>query len=343
MVRWGFDYLFTVGSVGFAALSLTLPFPLLNTPQDKIEDVPKQVVVQQPSTIPRQEVEEVRKAVPDTPRIADAPKHIITPLTKDQAVEGLVLALSQPADVVADTDSEAKIAAEPHRENNEPSVAIKADQESLVSVQPVLPMPETIAEQEDEDLSDKQERLFRNVAPSLLLELDQPLAKTEKPQEKVVERVQVEEVKKLPVKEPVIGEAERIEVPSIAIDIAVRPGTYDPNTQTWTVDDSAAFVADTTVPVNDTNGTTLIYGHAKWGIFGALPDLQPGAEAIVHAAGGSRFVYTFESVSQVEPSDLSMLTAEGEPRLVLQTCSGLFDQHRTLALFALKEVTPKSA
>ncbi len=137
---------------------------------------------------------------------------------------------------------------------------------------------------------------------------------------------------------PIIGKANRIVVPSVSIDIGVQPGAYDVASSSWHVDDSSAFHAGTTVPVNDSNGTTLIYGHAKWGIFGALPDVQTGAEASVYTIEGTRFVYSLELVKQVEPSDVSMLTAEGSPKLILQTCSGLFDQHRTLAVFALKGV-----
>lgn len=137
---------------------------------------------------------------------------------------------------------------------------------------------------------------------------------------------------------PVIGVADRIAVPSIGIDIAVQSGSYSTATESWMVDDTSAFHADTTVPINDTNGTTLIYGHARRGIFGNLPDIRSGAEANVHTADGSRFVYEFESVRQVDPTDVSMLTSDGTPKLILQTCSGLFDQHRTLATFSFKEV-----
>lgn len=138
--------------------------------------------------------------------------------------------------------------------------------------------------------------------------------------------------------DPIIGTANHIEVPSINIDIAVLPGVYDVQTQTWTVDDSAAFHASTTVPVNDTNGTTLLYGHAKWGIFGNLPDIQSGAEAIVYTEEGLKFIYTLEEVYQVEPADMSMITTQGEPKLLLQTCTGFFDQYRILASFSLREI-----
>ena len=139
-------------------------------------------------------------------------------------------------------------------------------------------------------------------------------------------------------KKPIIGIAERVTVPSVGIDQMVRPGAYDTTTNTWTLDSNSAFHATTTVPINNSNGTTLIYGHAERAIFGRLLEVQPGAEAMVHTFDGYRFVYSFESSRQVTPPDTSQLTAIGKPKLLLQTCSGPFDAYRTLVTFSLKEV-----
>jgi len=137
---------------------------------------------------------------------------------------------------------------------------------------------------------------------------------------------------------PVIGTARRVTVPSVGIDQQVRPGSYDTSSSSWTIDTSSTFHADVTVPVNNSNGTTLIYGHAGWGIFGKLPEIQPGAEADVYTEEGLRFMYVYESSYQVDPTDTSALTSSGPPRLLLQTCSGAFDAYRTLVTFRLKGV-----
>lgn len=139
-------------------------------------------------------------------------------------------------------------------------------------------------------------------------------------------------------KQPIVGTARRVVVPSVGIDQPVRQGSYTSSSESWTIDTSAAFHADVTVPVNNTNGTALIYGHAGWGIFGKLPEVQPGAEAAVYTAEGLRFMYEFESSKQVDPSDVSALTSSGPPRLLLQTCSGAFDSYRTLVTFSLKGI-----
>lgn len=136
---------------------------------------------------------------------------------------------------------------------------------------------------------------------------------------------------------PISGEPTRVRVPSAGIDVTVKTGSYDESTQTWEIDDQSAFYAETTVPVNDTNGTTLIYGHAIPIIFGALTNVNEGVAAIV-TTSEHEFIYEFESKRQVEPSYTDMLQESGAPTLLLQTCSGAWDEYRTLVSFRLKEV-----
>ncbi|MGH7218691.1 MAG: sortase [Candidatus Microsaccharimonas sp.] len=138
--------------------------------------------------------------------------------------------------------------------------------------------------------------------------------------------------------QPVTGTARRVSVPSIGIDNSVQSGSYDVDTHSWVISSSSAFHADTTVPVNNTNGSTLIYGHAEWPLFGKLPEVREGAEAYVYTEEGLRFSYVFESKQQIDPNDVSALTATGPPKLLLLTCSGAFDAYRTLVVFQLTGV-----
>lgn len=143
----------------------------------------------------------------------------------------------------------------------------------------------------------------------------------------------------LKTREAKVGTPNRVIVPAVGIDKEVQRGSYTPENQAWTIDDYATFHADRTVPANDSNGTTLIYGHATWAVFGRLPEIGEGARAEVHTREGLIFKYKFESSKQVEPSDTSVLTAKGAPKLVLQTCSGAFDTYCTLVTFKLVGVT----
>lgn len=130
---------------------------------------------------------------------------------------------------------------------------------------------------------------------------------------------------------PRSGVPSRIVIPALSIDIPVKVGEFDYGTGTWTSgDDAEAYYANTSVPANDTNGRTLIYGHARWGIFGALPDLQYGAEVEVYTDTGYKFRYRYVSVKEVMPTDTSVFTSEGKPELILQTCAGPWDSYRAL-------------
>lgn len=130
----------------------------------------------------------------------------------------------------------------------------------------------------------------------------------------------------------------RIVVPSLAIDLPVRTGSYNTADQTWTIDTAGAFYADMSVPANNNNGTTLIYAHGRDGLFGSLPSITPGAKAVITTASGGTFTYTYQSVVEVNPDDTSLFDVTTAPTLILQTCSGDWSQFRALYSFSLTEV-----
>lgn len=130
----------------------------------------------------------------------------------------------------------------------------------------------------------------------------------------------------------------RVVVPSLSIDLPVGIGVYDPENASWTVDATRAYYADASMPINNSNGTTLIYGHAQSTVFETLPQIQPDAEAIIYTDTGYAFHYRHTSVQQVSPSDVSVFTATGPPKLVLQTCIGTWSELRALFSFRLESI-----
>lgn len=130
----------------------------------------------------------------------------------------------------------------------------------------------------------------------------------------------------------------RIAIPSLAIDLPVDVGTYDPNEGSWTVDATRAYYADVSMPVNNSNGTTLIYGHAQSTIFETLPQIQPDAEAVVYTDNGYAFHYRQTTHQEVLPTDVSVFTPNGPPKLVLQTCIGAYSELRALYSFRLQSI-----
>ena len=127
----------------------------------------------------------------------------------------------------------------------------------------------------------------------------------------------------------------RITVPSLNIDLPVAIGSYNPDDGNWTVDATQAYFADASMPVNNSNGTSLIYGHAQSTVFETLPQIQPDAEAVVTTDTGYIFHYRYTSVQEVVPTDTSVFNATGTPKLVLQTCIGAYSELRALFSFKL--------
>lgn len=129
-----------------------------------------------------------------------------------------------------------------------------------------------------------------------------------------------------------------VTVPSVAIDLPVKTGSYNPENATWDVDMDNAYYADISMPVNNSNGTTLIYGHAQSQIFETLPDLPPNAEATVLTDTGYAFHYQYTTSQLVSPTDVGVFTANGPPKLVLQTCIGVYSELRGLYSFKLVSI-----
>lgn len=145
-------------------------------------------------------------------------------------------------------------------------------------------------------------------------------------------------------KEPIIGSPDRLTITRLGIDLSVEPGFFDPHSRDWTLSDDAALYAMATVPPNDSNGATLLYGHATEAVFGTLPQLKPGDIATIDSKkGGETFRYIYQSRIDVEPTDTRVFDSTGEPRLVLQTCTGPWDSMRSMYLFTLESVEQPNA
>ena len=131
----------------------------------------------------------------------------------------------------------------------------------------------------------------------------------------------------------VSGHPIAITIPSLHLALPVIDGAYNPKSAQWTLtSDKAQFALPSTTP-NNVGGNTLIYGHATWGVFGHLSQIQPGAQAIISTSSNHRFIYTYTSTHTFDPADTSIFEYTGQPRLTLQTCSGTFSQNRQMYYF----------
>ncbi|MDN5275403.1 MAG: sortase [Candidatus Saccharibacteria bacterium] len=137
---------------------------------------------------------------------------------------------------------------------------------------------------------------------------------------------------------PKIGTPTRIIVPSVGIDLGILLGTFNPSDGSWTLDQDHAFYADASVPSNDSNGNTVIYGHAQAQIFARLSSIPVDAKAYIYTDSGLLFIYAYQSKTDVVPTDTSVFDVTGPPTLVLQTCTGPWDVYRALYSFNLEVV-----
>jgi LPXTG-site transpeptidase (sortase) family protein len=137
----------------------------------------------------------------------------------------------------------------------------------------------------------------------------------------------------------VSGMPTKVQIPSLGIDLPVIPGYYDAKTGEWTLTTNKVQFATPTAQPNNIGGNTFLYGHARTNIFGSLPKIKAGAQAIVQTDNGHTFYYRLSSTRVVSPADSdSIFKYQGKPILTLQTCVGLLYQNRELLTFNLEQV-----
>jgi len=137
----------------------------------------------------------------------------------------------------------------------------------------------------------------------------------------------------------VSGTPVHITIPSVNIDLQVIPGYYYPATNSWTLSNDKAQYGVMTAKSNNKEGATFIYAHALDNVFGRLPKILPGQQAIVTTDNGLKFTYSFQQSTVTKPTDTSLFNYKGKPVLILQTCTGAWYQDRQLFVFNLTEIS----
>jgi LPXTG-site transpeptidase (sortase) family protein len=137
----------------------------------------------------------------------------------------------------------------------------------------------------------------------------------------------------------ITGQPANLSVPSLGINLPVIKGLYDPASGQWTLSLDKAQFATPSTPPNNEAGNTLIYGHYRPEVFAYLHLITPGAHAVITTDNGYKFTYTFENTEAVEPTDTSIFSYKGKPRLTIQTCSGSFMQNRQMYYFRYDSYT----
>lgn len=143
----------------------------------------------------------------------------------------------------------------------------------------------------------------------------------------------------VPSTKPVLrGLPVRLVIDELKLDLPIAKGVYDSVQGTWTISYAAAYYATPTPLVNDNAGTTLIYGHNDWRVFNILHLLDPGDTLRIYTEEGLVFHYVFQSAQNVEPTDVTAIRGDGPPKVILQTCTGNWNQWRRLFEFTLDRI-----
>jgi len=133
----------------------------------------------------------------------------------------------------------------------------------------------------------------------------------------------------------VTGKPVHLTIPSLNMNLDVADGVYNQANGTWTLSSDKAHYALPTTQPNNEAGNTLIYGHYRPQVFARLHTITSGAQVFIDTDNGYRFVYTFQKAETIDPSDTSIFSYEGKPRLTIQTCTGIWMQNRQFFYFDL--------
>lgn len=85
---------------------------------------------------------------------------------------------------------------------------------------------------------------------------------------------------------------------------------------------------------NNKAGMTFIYGHGTEKVFGKIGNNHPavGSIAEIYTDNNHVFTYSLKAIENLKANDTWILKNKhsGPPRLIIQTCTGIYSQWRTM-------------
>jgi LPXTG-site transpeptidase (sortase) family protein len=118
----------------------------------------------------------------------------------------------------------------------------------------------------------------------------------------------------------------RIIVPSLSIDLEVKPAVVRHGY--WELSPSvASFGLGSAVPGE--NGNTVIFAHARKGLFLPLRQISEGARIYVLTAQKTH-IYQVNKITKVNPTDTQVISPTSSEVLTLYTCTGFQDSLRLI-------------
>lgn len=120
----------------------------------------------------------------------------------------------------------------------------------------------------------------------------------------------------------------KIIIPSLNLDLPVTPSRVVKGY--WEVSaTNASFGLGSNIPGKA--GNTVIFAHARDGLFGDLPKIKK-EEVIYVLSKKSWYQYKIEEIKEVYPSQIEVIKPTEDERLTLFTCSGFADTKRLIVV-----------
>jgi len=118
----------------------------------------------------------------------------------------------------------------------------------------------------------------------------------------------------------------RIIIPDISVDLPVVPAKVV--NHTWETSETAAsFGLGSALPGN--GGNSVIFAHARIGLFGGLRNLKKDAIVYVYTKK-EKYSYKVDEIKTVSPKDTEVIAPTPDDVLTLYTCSGFADTKRLI-------------
>lgn len=95
----------------------------------------------------------------------------------------------------------------------------------------------------------------------------------------------------------------------------------------WDLTDNKALYLFSSGAIGQ-KGNGVIYGHNTQRIFGNLSKAKVGEEVEITTSSGTLLKYRIYNIRTVSPSNVEVLSQEGDERITIFTCNGLFDSTR---------------
>lgn len=119
----------------------------------------------------------------------------------------------------------------------------------------------------------------------------------------------------------------RIVVPARDINLAVVHSELENGT--WVVPDHTAGFAEGSSYIDEPHGNTIIFAHARNGMFRNLLNTQIG-DSITVMGHENVYTYRVHSIDKILPDEIDKVMSIGGEHLTLFTCEGINDQYRLL-------------